>query len=359
MALFPNLKSMLKSGNEKKDVGPEEIFSSDGSVSASALTAYAAGLDIPEDVMEKCTFSQLAELHRLFLRNRADKKPVNTPEETEILKERLKAVDTAMAAKILAADEIWCVFNKRTGEPHMYTKIVDKGNGNYTVAAPYIYIAAQQAENAEMAMLSPELFEVKKIENGENRKGILNFLADCFYANGAHECAVLSEAVRIPCGMLAPKPDYSRLKPEARPVLNPDLERWILLLGQISKPEGEEPGLSYKVIYNLLVQQIPNARLMVPVTYEGKRPVRNGDKITMPKGTKLKMPTISGKEGRTALRCFTDMRKLRMAYDSSWDVIIQTVKDITAKFDCAVNVSALAGSGVYITKEIAAGVQKQ
>ena len=75
MALFPNLKKILKSDTEEaKGSAPEELLTSEGEVSQAALAAYSNTLEIPEEILEKCTFSQLAEVVRLFLRSRLEKK---------------------------------------------------------------------------------------------------------------------------------------------------------------------------------------------------------------------------------------------------------------------------------------------
>ena len=52
------------------------------------------------------------------------------------------------------------------------------------------------------------------------------------------------------------KPDYSHLPEVERPVMNPDLERWLLLIGQMEQTESGDSKTVYKVYYRFLAKEM-------------------------------------------------------------------------------------------------------
>ena len=81
---------------------------------------------------------------------------------------------------------------------------------------------------------------VKLIENTADKKGIENFLGTAFYLNGALGAAFNTKEVSISASVLVQKPDFSNLPEIQVPVMNPDIVRWMLLMGQMDKPTTDD-----------------------------------------------------------------------------------------------------------------------
>ena len=241
----------------------------------------------------------------------------------------------------------------------MFSRTIDQKDGTYRCTPPDIMIITEAYKPAMTAQFPENKFEIKKIENGEEKKGIYNFLGSSFYLNGACGICILSEQASIAAPMLVPKPDYSNVRPQDIPVTNPDLVRWMLLLGQIGKPEGNDAELIYKLYYRFMAQELVKARFLIPTQKEGEIPKgdENG-KTVLEKNVSFKFPTMDGKYGRPAVRMYTDWKRLRMVYGEEWSALVQPVEGMIGVFDCAVNVTEFARAGCYIGAEMFEEIKK-
>lgn len=166
---------------------------------------------------------------------------------------------------------------------------------------------------------------------------------------------LINEQVSLAAGMLVNKPDYSHLPEVERPVMNPDLERWLLLIGQMEQTESEDSKTVYKVYYRFLAKEMVKARLLVPTKVDGEIPKPDADgKTVIPKGVTLSFPTVPGKKDRPAVRMYTDWKRLKqgMKDDTDWQGNIQTVRGMIEKFDCAINLTEHVKAGCYVSDEL-------
>lgn len=320
-------------------------------------------LEISDKDLEQLSIADCAEIWRLFtwFQSKAVKNADNENEKLnnerlnkeKLNKEKLDRLGAALCKKILSAKEIYCVYSKATGEPYMFSNTVDRGDGTYMCTPPYIAIATKQYEKLVMSTLSEDKYEFKRIENGEKRDGIYNFLGSTFYLNGACNVGVLSGQTIIAGEMLVPKPDYSNIPPQNIPVTNPDLVRWMLLMGQLGKPEGKDGELIYKLYYRFMSIEMTKANLLIPMQNEGDIPApdENG-KTVLKKDVKLKFPTMEGKYGRPAIYMFTDWKRLRMVYGEDWNGMVQPVSGMIEVYDCAVNATQFPQAGCYVSREM-------
>lgn len=315
-------------------------------------------LELSEEELETLTITDCAEIWRLFAWFQ-NKVAQDQSEETK--QENHKKIDKLAAAlckKIMQADAVYCVFNKETGEPHMFSRTI-KQEESYLCTPPDILLFTKAYEGIMKKSFSEDKFEVRRIENGEKKDGIYNFLGSTFYLNGACGVAVVSEQTAISADMLVPAPDYSNIAPQNVPVTNPDLMRWMLLLGQLKKAETEEEKLIYSLYYRFLSKEMVKARFLIPMQNEGEipKPDENG-KTVLEKGLTIKFPTMDGKYGRPAVRMFTDWKRLRMVYDESWGGMVQPISGFINTFDCAVNPTQYPKAGCYIGTELFEDMKK-
>lgn len=307
-------------------------------------------LDLSDGELEALTITDCAEIWRLFTW-------FHTKDESEeIKKENYRKIDrlaSVLCKKIMHAESIYCVFNKNTGEPHMFSRTVNQGDGTYMCTPPNIRIFTKSYESVMKNAFSEDMFEIRPIDNGEEGNGVFNFFGSAFYLNGACGVEVLYEQTPIDSSMLVPAPDYSNIEKHNIPITNPELMRWMLLIGQMGQVQGEDGELIYKLYYRFLSKEMVKANFLIPMQKEGDipQPDENGMTI-LKKDMLLKFPTMDGKDGRSAVRMFTDWKRLRMVYDEGWDGMVQPIEGMIDSFDCVINSTQYPQAGCYIGKEM-------
>ena len=277
-------------------------------------------------------------------------------ETAEIRAENGKKLDrlaSALCKKILSAREIYCVFNKKTGEPHLFSKTLKREDGNYVCTPPDIMLISKAYAKQYAAIYETERFELRKIENGEDGKGIINFLGSAFYQNGACGAAIISDKTAIAAQMLVTPPDYSNTPEINIPVTNPDLVRWLLLIGQLGKPNTEDEKLIYSLYYRFMSIEMQKAKFLVPIKTDGSVPAADNNGITtLTKDMQMAFPIMRGKSDRNAVRMYTDWKRLRMEYGEEWKGLVQTISGMIDIYDCAINLTKFLSAGCYISKEM-------
>lgn len=275
-----------------------------------------------------------------------------TEDQRAEYRKKIEVVAKEMCKKILAADEIYCVCNTITGEPHLFSKTIKQEQGFFCTPPEILLVPAAYA-SVYKETYSQGHFEFKRIINGPEGTGIKKFLEDAFYVNGALGASVISDMSGVPAAKLVAKPDYSNVAEADIPVTNPELERWILLLTQLGQPKSEEDEIIYKLYFRFMSREITKAKLIVPAKVEGKLPAPNKDGVTViTEGTKVSFSTIPSKDGRDAVRMYTDYRKFRAEFTSEWEAMVGPLSDMIKSFDCAVNMSKTYRAGCYINKDM-------
>ena len=308
-------------------------------------------LDIPESDLEKFSIADCYEVWRLFSWFQSQTVQEKTEEEKQINYKKIERVARQLIKKIFEADEIYCIFNKHTGEPHLFSTTQKTENG-YICTPPDILIFPKSYKNLADAYFSKDPYEIKEIKNAESKDGIYNFLGSTFYLNGACGVRIISNDVAIYSAMLVPEPNYDDLPEINVPVTNPELERWLLLMGQLGKPEGKDSELSYSLYYQFMSKELLKAKLLIPMQKDGEVPPsdENGNTI-LNKDIKFKFPITDGKDDRQAIRMYTDWKRLRMVYGDNWGGFIQPVKGVIEIFDILLNMTEYHDAGCYVSKD--------
>ncbi len=341
-----------------RDATMGEILQAYTSVLGDVFVAKQ-NLEISEQDFAQFSVADCAEIWRLFVWFRKKVTAEPDEEQKKVDRERLNKLCAQLCKKIMEAEEIYCVFSKVTGEPHMVSKTVNRGDGTFMCTPPQITIGTKKYAEVLGRQLSPEKYEIRKIEAGEDKKGIYNFLGSTFYLNGACGVAVQSDQTVIDARMLVAPPDYSQVPPQNVPVTNPDLMRWMLLIGQMGKPETEDAKTIYGLYYKFMSMELVKARLLVPMQHEGEisEPDAEG-KTVLKKDVKIKFPTMGGKGDKPAVRMYTDWKRLRMVYGEEWGGMVQPISGMIDVFDCAINPTQYMAAGCYISKEMFEEMQK-
>ncbi len=300
-------------------------------------------LDLSDDEIDKLSITDCSEIWRL---NTWYISHAGKDEDEDVKEDRKKRLDKlvkALCDKIVNADEIYYVHDKMTGEAHLFSQTIEAGDGAYICTPPAIMLVSRAYRRHYRKLYNNDKTEIAVVRNGDDRKGIYNFLAGNFYINGACGASVNAVQVSISAGMLADKPDHSGIPVENVPVTNPDLVRWMLLIGQMDAPDkdDEDDSLSFKLYYRFMGIEMLKAKFIIPMKHDNE-------------GNDLEsgIALMKGKKDKDAIIMYTDWRRLRSEYGKEWDGMVHSVKGLIDKFDCAINPTRFPAAGAYITREM-------
>ena len=300
-------------------------------------------LDLSDDEIENLSITDCAEIWRL---NTWYTSHAGKDEDEDIKEDRKKRLDKlvhALCDKIVNADEIYYVHDKRTGEAHLFSQTVDKGDGSYMCTPPGMLLVSKAYRRHYRKLYNSDKMELAVVRNGDDKKGIYNFLVGNFYINGACGASVNAVQISISAGLLADKPNYDGVPVANIPVTNPDLVRWMLLIGQMDTPkDDDESALVFKLYYRFMGIEMTKAKFIIPMKNEADQ---SGD-------NEMGIATMKGKNDRDAVIMYTDWRRLRSEYGKEWNGMVHTMKGFIDKFDCAVNPTRFPAAGAYITKDM-------
>ena len=268
----------------------------------------------------------------------------NKQKATEEDHQKIKVLLQILAKKVMAADRICCLYNKKTGQPHMFSKIIHNKDNTYTCTNPCILLGTEKYKDILTENTKGDRFEYRTIQ----KEDIRNELGKAFWLNGAISAGVFTPDVQMNANWLVPKPDTSALEPKDIPVTNPDLVRWMLLIAQMSKPSTPNQETIFKVYYRLLFSELMKAKLLIPMKTD--QPLEKGEQV-LKKDTTLNFAVMDGKGNRKAVLMFTDWNRLRETFDDSWNAVVQPVSGMISVMDCAINSTKHPEEGIYITEE--------
>lgn len=311
-------------------------------------------LELSDEEIEELSITDCAEIWRLngWYMTHAGK-----DEEEEIRAERKQRLDKlvkALCTKILNADSIYYVHDKKTGEAHLFSQTIDKGDGSYMCSPPSILLVSKAYHRHYRKVYSSDKLELAIVRNGEDKKGIYNFLAGNFYINGACGAAIGAVQTSIAAGMLVEKPDHEGVPITNIPVTNPDLVRWMLLIGQMDSPkDNKDAELIFNLYYRFMGIEMTKAKFIIPMKHDSGavKTDSHGNAVT-DKDFKFGIATMKGKGNKDAVIMYTDWRRLRSEYGREWDGMVHTMGGMIDMFDCAVNPTRFPAAGSYVTKEM-------
>ena len=310
-------------------------------------------MDLIEEDLNKMSITDCAESWRLYNWFHSKDESNTSNEVRETIKKKVYKLADALGNKILQANEIYTVYNKLTGEPHLFSKTLKQSDGTYLCTPPDIMIISKPYAKPYEAMYPANRFEIRKIENGEDKKGIYNFLGSIFYLNGACGIKINFEEIGIDAAKLVLQPDYAAMPEIQIPITNPDLERWLLLIGQLGTPNTEAENLIYKLYYRFMSRELLNAKLLIPIKTDGDIPVVDETgKAILKEDFKFGLAMCEGKYGRNAVKMFTDWKRLRLQFGEEWSGLIQPISGMIELFDCMINATEFSAVGAYIGEEL-------
>lgn len=352
----------LKKGSVLFSSGIEEEqkLSSYSDALYRAFVAIQEGQLTNEDYLA-ASLDDSVEILRLFLWECRQNQETESEESYQANTRKLERLAAIVKDKLLAADSIYAVFSEKTGEPYLFSTTYDRGEEGYLCSDPMImlYTPRWYHQFKETIDSRPNSV-VKLIENTADKKGIENFLGTAFYLNGALGATFNTKEVSISASVLVQKPDFSNLPEIQVPVMNPDIVRWMLLMGQMDKPTTEDEEVIYKLYYKFFSAAMPKAKLLIPLNATSGFPDKNqgANSFVLKEDAKFSIPVREGKDGRNSVQVFTDWKRLRMVFDEQWNGMIEEAGGMIASFDYAINATEYYKAGAYVSEKTFREMQK-
>ncbi len=321
----------------------------DGEISDAYLNALGNSfiktlkLDIRDAELNILSVTDLFEICRLNGFFLAEKGKTLADEEKAVNKERLETVFKKLCEKILSVDEIYCLYSRVTNEPFLFTNVVKKKEG--FLCTPLNIRLIPRAYRDKFAKEYPnDKYEFRLIKNGESGTGIKDFLYEAFYCNGADGVEIVSAQTPISAGAFVKRDESDKA------VTNPDSLKWMLLLAEQGKPENDEEEINYNLYFQFMCINLVKGKFLIPARLEGSESIKGGV-LSPGKDDKIMFATQPGKDGKLAVRMYTDLKHLNASYPGE-AYVIQGIDKLIDKFDAAVNIGQDQKAVGYITKEL-------
>lgn len=332
-------------------VDEEQKLSSYSDALYRAFVAIQEGQLTNEDYLAS-SLDDSVEILRLFLWKCRQNQETESEESYQANTRKLERLAEIVKDKLLVADSVYAVYSEKTGEPYLFSTTYDRGEEGYLCTDPMIMLLTPSwYRQFKETIDSRPNSVVKLIENTEDKKGIENFLGTAFYLNGALGAIFNSKEVSISASALVQKPDYSNLPEIQVPVMNPDLVRWMLLMGQLDSPTTEDEEVIYKLYYKFFSEAMPKAKFLIPLdaTSEFKDDSQEVSSFVLEKDSSFNIPVKEGKDGRNSVPVFTDWKRLRMVFDEKWNGMIEEAGGMIEVFDYAINPTEYYEAGAYVS----------
>lgn len=178
-------------------------------------------LELTDDDINKMSITDLSESWRLFGWHMSTKKDISS-EEKSLAYSKIEKVAKIIIDKLFKLDQIYVVYNRNTKEPHMYAT-VSKNGEQFECTPPSMTLVTEAYYNVYAKRFAEGPLELQKVENGEDKNGIYNFLGAAFYLNGIQAIEFLFGEAAIAADMVIPKPEKA-VGPVNELVTNPRSE---------------------------------------------------------------------------------------------------------------------------------------
>ena len=352
----------LKKGSVLFSSGIEEEqkLSSYSDALYRAFVAIQEGQLTNEDYLA-ATLDDSVEILRLFLWKCRQNQETESEESYQSNTRKLERLAEIVKDKLLAADSVYAVYSEKTGEPYLFSTTYDRGEEGYLCTDPMIMLLTPSwYRQFKETIDSRPNSVVKLIENTEDKKEIENFLGTAFYLDGALGAFFNSKEVSISASALVQKPDFSDLPEIQVPVMNPDVVRWMLLMGQLDSPTTEDEEVIYKLYYKFFSMAVLKAKFLLPLEADSGFPEggQEGNSFVLEESAKINIPTGEGKNGRNSVPVFTDWKRLRMVFDEKWNGMIENAGNMIEFFDYAINPTEYHEAGAYVSLTAFRDMQK-
>lgn len=307
-------------------------------------------LELSDQDLSQLSVNDGAEAIRLY--NWLTEEVGMSEDSDEQKQEKIERLLRNMCEKLFEEEAIYAVYSRHTGFPFLFSTCYAQEDGRIMCTDPQIRIFTEQSVELTQHFETDDV-EVRKIENGEDQQGIKHFLEECAFIHGALGVQCVYDQAAIHMQALVSPPDFSHLPEIQRPITNPDVTRWLLLMAQLGQAETEDAKRIYMAYCDFMDRELPKARFLVPGQLSTSKQADENGLLVSQAGDSMKLALKAGADDTPILPMYTDWLNLRAEYGEDYNGFIMTIEDMIETYDIALNpVSQYARYGVYITKEL-------
>ena len=328
-----NVLITIKDG-KKHNVYKGTVLHSEGVSEAKLRAAYLYAIinaflfwqngKLMDEDRRRFSIADLIEIWRQSIRFCDDSAAQHSHGTHAFYLEKILLLMEQVRAKLLTLDEIYAVYSVKTGEPALFINMTRHKDGSLEPAETMVrLIPAAYKEN----FTYPDEFVLRRIENGPDKDGILNFLNEVIFLNGAEGIEFISEETSISAKALMKAPDLEGMREVDKPIMNPELVRCLLMIGQIADTttlgKADRDFLS-NLYLNRLTEALKTARFIVPIKVEGElpKPNENGE-TSFAEDVKYEVAMKELKDNKKAVPIFTDWKRFNDEYVEEWRGLLQ------------------------------------
>ena len=289
----------------------------------NAFFFWQNGVLMDED-RSRFTIADLIEIWRQSIRFCDDSAAQHSHGTHAYYLEKIILLMEQVRAKLLTIDEIYAVYSVKTGEPCLFMSSTRNQDGSLEPSELRVrLIPAAYKEK----FTYPDEFVLRRIENGPDKDGILNFLNEVIFLNGAEGIEFISEETSISAKALMKAPDLEGMREVDKPIMNPELVRCLLMIGQLGDTTtlGKRDRDFLSNLYlNRLTEALKTARFIVPIKVQGElpKPNENGE-TSFAEDVKYEVAMKELKDNKKAVPIFTDWKRFNEEYGDGWRGFLQ------------------------------------
>ena len=328
-----NVVVTIKDG-KKHNVYKGTVLHSEGVSEAKLRTAYLQAIinaflfwqdgELTDEDRRRFSIADLIEIWSQSIRFCDANAAQHTQGTHAYYLEKIIVLMEQVRVKLLTLDEIYVVYSVKTGEPCLFMSATRNQDGSLEPSELMVrLIPAAYKEK----FTYPDEFVLRRIENGPDKDGILNFLNEVIFLNGAEVIQFVSDETSINAKALIKSPDVEGMREVDKPIMNPEVVRCLLMIGQISDTttlgKRDRDFLS-KLYLNRLTEALKTARFIVPIKVEGElpKPNENGE-TSFAEDVKYELAMKELKDNKKAVPIFTDWKRFNEEYGDGWRGLLQ------------------------------------
>lgn len=328
-----NVLVTIKDG-KKHNVYKGTVLHSEGVSEAKLRTAYLHAIinaflfwqdgELTDEDRRRFSIADLIDIWSQSIRFCDANAAQHTQETHAYYLEKIIILMAQVHAKLLTLDEIYVVYSVKTGEPCLFMSSIRNQDGSLEPSELRVRLIPAVYKES---MTYPEEFELRRVENGPNKDGISNFLNEVIFLNGAEGIEFISEETSISAKALMKAPDLAGMREVDKPIMNPELVRCLLMIGQLGGTTtlGKRDRDFLSNLYlNRLTEALKTARFIVPIKVEGElpKPNENGE-TSFAEDVKYELAMKELKDNKKAVPIFTDWKRFNEEYGDGWRGLLQ------------------------------------
>lgn len=261
------------------------------------------------------------------------------------------ALKVVLTHKIVSSKSIFVLYNTKTNHPHLFTGVFETPDkGSMLVPPEFMVIPAAYVELFKMKN-NIEDTEYREIKCPEGSNGIISFLGDRFYIDGAAGIFVVSRNVELAAEKIVAKPEFlvtgsnvvsDEARKDIRAQVNPEAVCFMCILTQLGNPLTLEKD-SDKLIYNnvsvFLARALVGSKVLVKVKKDEN-------------SSAFLLPTVDGKNGKKAVIAYTDITHMPKEEGAQITVLSEELENILSQYDCIIDRNSESPSlGIYLSMD--------